>query len=48
MMAVIYKAYKEGLAEGIHEYAHYKDGQTFVGTCGTTLAEALRRVDALD
>lgn len=39
------KAYYNGIREGIEQYAHWKDGEQFVGTCGTTLKSALKRID---
>ena len=35
------RARKEGHKEGLCEYAWWKDGVQYVGTCGTTLKEAL-------
>ena len=40
------KAYYNGIREGIEQYAHWKDGMQYVGTCGTTLEKALERIDA--
>lgn len=40
------KAYYNGIREGIEQYAHWKDGEQFVGTCGTTLKSALKNIDA--
>ncbi len=40
------KAYYNGIREGIEQYAHWKDGVQYVGTCGTTLKDALKRIDA--
>ena len=40
------RAYYNGIREGIEQYAHWKDGEQFVGTCGTTLKDALKRIDA--
>ena len=37
-------AYHQGLRDGISKYAHWKDGVQYVGTVGTTLSEALRRI----
>lgn len=34
-----------GMREGVREYAHWRDGEQYVGTCGTTLAQALKRID---
>lgn len=39
------KAYYNGIREGIEQFAHWKDGEQFVGTCGTTLKSALKRID---
>ena len=40
------KAYYNGIREGIQQYAHWKDGVQYVGTCGTTLKDSLKRIDA--
>ena len=40
------KAYYNGIREGIGQFAYWKDGEQFVGTCGTTLKCALKRIDA--
>ena len=40
------KAYYNGIREGIQQYAHWKDGVQYVGTCGTTLKDALKRIDS--
>ena len=37
-------AHKEGKEEGIRMYAWWKDGEQFVGTCGTTLESALKEI----
>lgn len=39
--AKVEKEYKRGLEAGIREYAWWKDGEQFVGTCGKTLQQAL-------
>jgi hypothetical protein len=39
-------AYYNGIREGIEQYAHWKDGVQYVGTCGTTLKDALARIDS--
>ena len=36
------RARKEGRTEGLSEYAWWKDGVLYVGTCGKTLKEALK------
>lgn len=40
------KAYYEGVKEGLWKYAHWQDGVQYVGTMGTTLKEAVAKVDA--
>ena len=39
------QAYYNGIREGIEQYAYWKDGVQYVGTCGTTLKDALARID---
>ncbi len=39
-------AYYNGIREGIEQFAHWKDGVQYVGTCGTTLKKALERIDS--
>jgi hypothetical protein len=34
-----------GMREGMAMYAHWKDGTQYVGTCGTTLKEAIRKIN---
>ncbi len=36
------QGYKEGYEAGLKTYAWWKDGVQYVGTCGTTLKEALK------
>lgn len=36
---------KTGKKEGVRAYAWWKDGVQYVGTCGTTLKEALEKID---
>ena len=38
--------YHEGLKEGLRRFAWWESGQQFVGTCGTTLSDALAKVAA--
>ena len=38
------KATYAGIREGIEQYAHWRDGVQYVGTCGTTLKTALERL----
>ena len=40
------KAYYNGIREGIEQYAHWRDGVQYVGTCGRTLKDALKDIDA--
>ena len=40
------KAHYNGIREGIEQYAHWKDGVQYVGTCGRTLKDALKDIDA--
>ena len=37
--------FKEGLKEGVKRFAWWKDGVEYVGTCGTTLKDALKEID---
>lgn len=37
--------YKQGFIAGLREYAWWKNGVQYVGTCGTTLWEAIQRVE---
>jgi hypothetical protein len=37
--------YYEGMRAGIRRFAWWKDGVEYVGSCGTTLKEALEEVD---
>lgn len=39
------KLYYNGVREGITQYAWWKDGVQYVGTCGETLKDALKRID---
>jgi len=39
------RAYYEGVREGVQMYAHWKDGEQFVGTTGRTLKEAIERIN---
>jgi hypothetical protein len=39
------RAYYEGLRDGIHQYAHWRDGVQYVGTTGRTLQQALDSVN---
>jgi len=38
--------YYEGMKEGVRAYAYWRDGVQYVGTTGTTLAQALERIDS--
>jgi len=37
--------WRAGIKCGLWQYAHWKDGIQFVGTCGHTLKEARKKVD---
>lgn len=37
--------YKRGLIEGVTRFAWWKDGTQYVGTCGTTLKEAIAEIE---
>ena len=43
----IAEAHDQGLREGITRYAHWKDGVQYVGSCGTTLTDALQHRNCL-
>lgn len=38
-----YKYYIEGVITGLEAYAWWKDGTQYVGTCGTTLKDAIQK-----
>ena len=40
------KAYYNGIREGIEQYAWWRDGVQYVGTTGSTLKDALKRIDS--
>ena len=37
--------YERGVRDGIREYAWWKDGTQYVGTCGRTLEYALSHIE---
>ena len=39
-------AFYDGLIEGVHMYAWWKDGVQYVGTTGRMLCEALENIEA--
>ena len=39
------RAYHQGLREGVELYAHWRDGEQYVGTTGRTLKQALDTID---
>lgn len=41
VIGLIMTSYLHGKMDGLTEYAWWKDGTQYVGTCGTTLLEAL-------
>lgn len=40
---VLAEVWLKGFIAGLKEYAWWKDGVQYVGSCGTTLAEAIER-----
>ena len=43
MSKVLQRAWLNGFIAGLAEYAWWKDGTQYVGSCGTTLTEAIER-----
>jgi len=41
------EAYRKGFEDGLKCFAWWKDGVQYVGTCGTTLRDALRQIRTL-
>jgi len=39
------RAYHEGLRDGVHMYAYWRDGVQYVGTTGRTLKDALDAIN---
>lgn len=39
------EAYKQGFIDGLKCFAWWKDGQEYVGTCGTKLEDAIAVVE---
>jgi hypothetical protein len=39
--------YKQGMKDALRMFAHWQHGQEYVGTCGTTLKDAIARVDEM-
>lgn len=39
------EARKTGMIEGVRLYAWWSDGRQMVGTCGTTLRDAIQRIE---
>jgi hypothetical protein len=39
------RAYHEGLRDGVHMYAYWRDGVQYVGTTGRTLGDALDAIN---
>ena len=37
--------FREGFIAGLREFAWWKNGEQFVGTCGTTLAQAIEQAN---
>lgn len=40
--------YDKGFIDGLKCFAHFKDGVQYVGTCGTTLQNAIDRMESLN
>lgn len=40
------KAYLHGYIDGLRAFAWWKDGTQYVGTCGTTLNDAIAKAEA--
>lgn len=38
-------AHKNGMVEGVSLYAHWRDGEQYVGTCGKTLKKAIKEIE---
>ena len=43
----ITNAYYDGMIDGVRLFAHWKDGEQFVGTCGKTLKKAIEDIEKL-
>lgn len=39
-------AYHKGMEDGMRRFAWWRDGTQYVGTCGMTLRQAVRQLDA--
>ena len=44
--ALLHEVRAEALIEGVTMYAWWKDGEQWVGSCGTTLKEAIKKIKA--
>ena len=45
LIRILEQVHREGVKEGITRFAWWKDGTQFVGTCGTTLKDALKEIE---
>ena len=45
MQVQMTRAYYQGVREGLQRYAHWRDGEQYVGTTGRTLKQAYQAVD---
>ena len=36
--------YRQGFIDALRAFAYWKDGEEYVGSCGTTLKEALKNI----
>jgi hypothetical protein len=42
---MVQEVYKTAYIDGLTAYSWMQDGKTYVGTCGTTLREAIEKVE---
>ena len=46
-MTPLHRAWTDGVIAGLREYAWWKDGTQYVGSCGTTLKTAIARAESV-
>ena len=46
-MTPLHRAWTDGVIAGLREYAWWKDGTQYVGSCGTTLKDAIARAETV-
>ncbi len=44
LLSIVEQIYISGVLEGVKQYAWWKNGTQYVGTCGTTLKAACERI----